>query len=247
MSFIRSLILTGIILFAAVHFGSNYVVAQGLGNWLGVPVKVGAVRWGLESHRFIAKNVRIQNPAGYSGKDLVRISRIQADYDASELRHGMLKVTRLEAGIDEIRLERKSVSEANILEMNPIRAALHQEIKQAKQKGLPIYFQIEKVKLEMGKVFFQTQLGNDQVTENRPMKSPDTELTVLTTPDRIVVYVALLALQSAGWQSILPTKLEAANQIQTQMNEWVEQLREQALLWQAQVNQIIAEKLGKKS
>ncbi len=247
MGFLKSLIITGVILFAAVYFGSNYAVSHSLENWLGVPVKVGSVRWGIENRRFTVKNIRIQNPTGYSSKDLALISRIQADYDISELRLGKVKIMRLEAVIPEIRLERKSVSESNILELNPLRAALRLELKKPRQKGLPVFFQIEKVKLEMGNVFFETQLGNDKVAQNRKINSPDAELSHLTTPDRIAVFVALLSLESAGWQAILPGRVEVADQIQTQMTEWIEHLKAQALLWHAQINQMISEKLGKKA
>ena len=245
MKFLRSLILFGIILFFGIHFGSNYLVAQGFESWLGVPVQISSVRWGLSSHQLVLKNVRIHNPSGYSSKYLAKMSRIQADYDASELKHGLFKISRLEVHMEEIQLERKLISESNILELSPLRAALHQELKIPKKKGIPILFQIERVKLEMGKVIFETQLGNDQVIQNRKIESPPGDLLELTSPDRVLVYISLLALQSAGWQALLPTQTQVATELKSQLNNWVEKAKQQAQVWQAQVNQMINERLEK--
>jgi hypothetical protein len=245
VKFLRSLVFFGIVLFLGIHFGSNYLVAQGFESWLGVPVQVSSVRWGLSSHQLVLKNVRIQNPSGYNSKYLARMSRIQADYDASDLKHGLFKISRLEVHVEEIQLERKSISESNILELSPLRAALHQELTTPKKKGIPISFQIERVKLEMGNVVFATQLGNDQVIQSRKIESPPGDLLELTNPDRVLVYISLLALQSAGWQALLPTQTQVAAEIQSQFNGWVEKVKQQAQVWQAQVNQMIDEKLKK--
>jgi|GEM_PF-2667859 len=245
MSFLRSLIITAIIVFAGVHFGGNYIVAEQLKNWLGVSVDVERVKWGFSSHRFMAKNVRLHNPAGYKKPNLAVISSIQADYDPSQLRQGLIKLTHLEVMIDEVYLERKSLAEPNILELSPLRAMLGKDLERSRKNFLPIQFQIEKTKIEIGKVIFETQLGNDQVTENRKVESPSTELTELTTPDSVVVYAAMLVLKSAGWQTLLPTRTEVKQEVQNQMNLWLDQMRQKAQALQVQVNQVIDEKLKK--
>lgn len=244
MKFLRSLIITAAVLFAIIHFGSNYAVSQVFEKWLGVPVSVSWVRWGFSSHQLVLKNVRIHNPSGYSAQDLARISRIQADYDVSDLRHGLFKIKRLEVKVDEIRLERKSMIESNLMGLQPLNTAINSLSQNIKGKTAMVRFQIEKVRLEIDRVTFQTQLGNDAVTENRKVNAPQEDLSNLNTPDSIAVYTALLALQSAGWQSFLPSQAEVATQIKTQVNDWVEKARQQALILQAQVNQYLNKKLN---
>ncbi len=244
MGFLRSLILSALVVFALVYFGSNYVVAEGLKDWLGVSVEVGSVRWGFSSHHWTAKNVRVKNPGGYKKSDLAVISQIQAEYDPANLRHGLIKIKHLDVRIESVHLERKSLSEINILELAPLRVALRQPLPE-KKKLLPIQFQIEKTQLQIDKVFFETQLGNDQVTENRKVESSTGEMAELTTPDSVVIYAAMLVLKSAGWQTLLPTKVEIQREINNQMDMWLDQMRQKAKAIQAQVNQVLDEKLKK--
>lgn len=244
MKFLRSVVVAGVILFAGVYFGSNYAVSQVFERWLGVPVKVGSVRWGFSSHRLIIKNMFLLNPEGYNGKNLARISRIQADYDASDFRHGLFKIKRLELTVDQVWLEKKALSESNLMELKPLHTAVSLLSQSIQEKTSPVRFSIETVRLQMDKVTFQTQLGNDLITENRKVDSSAEDLSGLNTPDSVAVYAALLALKSAGWQTLLPTRAQVETQLKTQVNDWVEQAKQQALILQAQINQFINEKLN---
>ena len=67
----------------------------------------------------------------------------------------------------------------------------------------------------------------------------------LTTPDSVVIYAAMLVLKSAGWQTLLPTKVEIQREINNQMDMWLDQMRQKAKAIQAQVNQVLDEKLKK--
>ena len=245
MKFIRSLLINCLIAAALVHFGGNFLMSRIFEAWLGVPVSVSYVRWGFSSHHLVIKNMRIHNPSGYREKDLAKLSTIQADYDISNIRHGMFKITRLEAMIDEVKLEKKSTGGANLMDLTPLRSLISPSDTHAK-KSSSISFQIDKVSLKLGKVIFQTQLGNDQVTENRKMEYPAKDLNILTTPDSVAIYAAGLVLQSAGWQSLLPTREAATQQIQTQMNDWIEELKKKAQAAQIQLTQMINEKMKQK-
>ena len=245
MKFLRSLLTNCLIVAALVHFGGNFIMSRVFQTWLGVPVSVSYVRWGLSSHHLVIKHMRIHNPPGYHEKNLAKLSTIRADYDISNLRRGMFKITRLEAMIDEVYLEKKSMGEANLMELIPLRSLMRTSAVPAK-KSSPVSFQIDKVNLKLGKVIFQTQLGNDQVTENRKMEYSEKDLNILTTPDSVVIYAAGLVLQSAGWQSLLPTREAATQQIQTQMNDWIEELKQKAQAAQIQITQMINEKIKQK-
>ena len=93
MGFLRSLILFAAVLFAGIYFGSNYLVSQVFKKWLGVEVSVSSVRWGISKKHVTVKKMRLHNPAGFSEKDLVKISLIEADYDLYEFRkdHNLLQ------------------------------------------------------------------------------------------------------------------------------------------------------------
>ncbi len=245
MKFLRSLLIYCLIVAALVHFGGNFIMSRVFETWLGVPVSVSYVRWGLSNHHLVIKNMRIHNLPGYHEKNLAKISTIEADYDISKLSRGIFKITRLEAMIDEVYLEKKSIGESNIMELSPLRSLMNPSAVPSK-KSFPVSFQIGRVNLKLGKVIFKTQLGNDLVTEDRGIKYPESDLNILTTPDSVVIYATRLILQAAGWAVILPTREAAAQQIQTQMNDWIEELKQKAQAAQIQITQMINEKLKQK-
>jgi len=243
MKFIQSLIFAAAIIFAGVYFGSNYVIASMFERWLGVKTTVGSVRWGAVSKKMVIHNVRIHNPEGYAQRELAKISKIQAEYDVSDLRKGIFKINRLEVNADEIYLDKKSLSETNVLQLKPLRRVLGILTETPSLKVPFLSFSIDKVRFQMDRVVFETQLGNDRVTESRKVESPQADLTELTTPDRVAVYAVLLALRSAGWQSFLPSKEQAVQSVENQMAVIFEQLRQKAELIQTQIQQVLAEKL----
>ncbi len=244
MKFIRSLIIAAIVIFAAVHFGSNYLVASMFERWLGVKTTVGMVRWGFANQKMIIHNVRLSNPEGYAERSLAKISKIQAEYDARNLKKGIFKINRLEVFADEIYLDKKSVAEINVLELKPLKRVLGSLPAGEISKMPSLSFVIDKVRFQMERVVFDTQLGNDRISENRKVEAPETDLTELTTPDHVAVYAVLLALRSAGWQSFLPSKEQVVQSAQNQMNLFFEQLKQKAQVIQTQIQQALAEKLN---
>jgi len=243
MKFIQSLILAALIIFAGVYFGSNYLLASMFERWLGVKTTVGSVRWGISDKKMVIHNVRIHNPEGYARRELAKISKIQAEYDVSDLRKGIFKINRLEVDAEEIYLDKKSLSETNVLQLKPLRRVLGTLNETSPLKAPLLSFSIGKVRFQIDRVIFETQLGNDRVTENRKVESPQADLTELTTPDRVAVYAVLLTLRSAGWQSFLPSKEQAVQSVENQMAVIFEQLRQKAELLQTQIQQVLAEKL----
>lgn len=242
MSLFRSLIIAAAVVFAGIYFGSNYLIASTFERWLGVKTTVGSVRWGFASKKMIVNKVRISNPDGYGQNSLAQISKVTAEYDASGLKKGIFKIKRLEVFVDEVYLNKKSISEINVLELRPLKRIVGAE-SSGVVKAPSISFEIEKVRFQMDRVVFETQLGNDRVTENRKVESPQADLTELSAPDHVAVYGVLLALRSAGWQSFMPSKEQVVEGVQTQVTAVLEQLKQKAQVFQTQVQQALAEKL----
>lgn len=248
MKFLKTLLIAGLFAFAGIHFASNFAVAKMFEKWLGVPVSIQSVRWGLASHQLQLKHVKIKNPPGYQPRLLADIPVIRANYDASELRKGVFKISHLEVEVDEVWLESKSASESNVLALKPMQLTLgllQPPSPPAIRFFPPISVSIEKVTFGIKRVVFQTRLGNDDITESRTVESSKEDLTELTTPDRVLVYGVLLALRSAGWQSFLPTKDQAVQNAESRMNAWVEQIKQKAQVLQAQIQQALNEKFNK--
>ncbi len=242
MKFIRSLIVAAVVVFAGIYFGSNYLIASTFERWLGVKTSVGSVRWGFASQKMTIHNVRLSNFEGYGDHKLAQISKVTAEYDASGLTKGIFKIKRLEVFVDEVYLSKKSISETNVLELRPLKRVMGTG-SEGVIKAPSVSFVIEKVRFQMDRVVFETQLGNDRVTENRKVEAPQTDLTELTTPDHVAVYAVLLALRSAGWQSFIPSKEQVVESVQTQVGVILEQLKQKAQVFQAQLQQTLAEKL----
>ena len=242
MKFLRSLFIHCLIIAAVVHFGSNFLISYFFQTWLEVPVSTRYVRWGLSSHHLVIKNIALLNPAGYPGKNLARIASLQADYDITQLAQGIFKIKQLELDISEIHLEKKSLTGINLLELAPLRHVAKAS-STPPQKGPPIIFQIEKTHLKIGKVFFQTQLGNGQVSESRPIERSENELNIRATPDSVLFYTVGLALQAAGLQGLLPSRQAVEQQVQSSLNDWIDELKKKAQGTQGQITQMMSEKL----
>lgn len=224
MKFLRNFILASAIVLSLVHFGGNYLLSNALERWLGVEVSVSCIRWGFSNHHFSAKKIILKNPSGYASKNLAEISEVNADYSALDLRSGIFKIKRLEIKINEINLERNAEGESNVSKLNAIRRALRKPLNHAHSKSLPLVFKMDRVQIDIDRIFFEKQTANGKTRESRNVNLSEKDLNELKTPDNVVRYIVYLAFQSAGWEVFFPLYIDEKSDYD-RLEQWLSQLR----------------------
>jgi len=208
----KKIIITIVLLVAAVFVGVNLFGAMALGhileNAIGAPVSVGRLHIGIFSSSVGLYNIKIKNPKGFREKTLADIHEISVKYDLQAFFRGKvhLKAVRLDFG--DVTIE-KSASQVNLLELGAVKGMTKgigsggEEAKPGKpdaHKGPEL--QMDEVFVNIGKTRYVDSAAQPSIVKEYDLGVHNETFKNVTNAQSLVKDIVFLILRKVGLSSL---------------------------------------------
>jgi hypothetical protein len=184
------------------------IFSKVLTDAVGAPVKVGDVRLDLMGSRVSIQDLKIENPEGFTEKNLAVIPEISVAYDLPSLFKGVARLPEVILNFNQVVVEKNQQGQINLMQLAPVSQATQGKPapgqdqpetpkEEQKEAGKAMTVQIDKVDLSVG--------GAKYVDSANPSNSKELKINIehqilkdVTNPRQITQQIVAIILKKVG-------------------------------------------------
>lgn len=206
------LVIVGLVV--AINVAGNVVLSKALEAALGVPVSVSRVQFDPFSQKAGIFGLKVQNPAGFTEKNLADIPEVSLQMDLSKIFSQVIRIKEIRLNLDEITVERSKAGKFNLTELQVMKSRPQQPSKPSGDAGKPgeakpasgpgMKLLIDEVHLSLGRARYVDSGLAQPMTKQIPLEIRDEVFRDVTDPAEIARQIVLKTMQKVGLNALMP-------------------------------------------